>query len=321
MPILTRQLPVAAVAAVAMCAGVAPALAAPKSSTGALKAKTPLVAKIAAQADQIRFEYQLSHNSVQSGLGPGPSGSPIYYVRVCETAASAVERTHADAAQLTAKLEWVLGVFMEAQGDNAVGHGELEYVLQHPTTGGLALSAGLADYRLSNYYIGHADSSLGIPHRARNVEPYQAYRGKPVPPGPGTLSTPVGLAATIAMGTPALHEDIPDDVETTYVDANEAAASYYSVIVAHMHVDGAQRLGQLDWVKGVQTQLRGDELLGRGIEIHTTGNPATGNREMKDALGILREADSEISHADTLLGVHLSAPSATLPSHAIYYQG
>ena len=88
-----------------------------------------------------------------------------------------------------------------------------------------------------------------------------------------------------------------------------------------MHVKGSQRLGQLDWVKGVQTQLRGDELLGRGEETHSTGNPATGNREMKDALGILREADSEIGHADTLLGVHPSGPTATLPSHAIYYRG
>ena len=316
MSILTRQLAVAAVAAVAVCAGAAPAFAGPNSSATAVKAKTPLVAAIAAQTDEIKLGYVISHNG-----DVDPFHVFSHNRSVSAGAAKAVARVHADAAQLPAKLEWILGVDMQIRGDNAILYGEHELVYKHPTTGDRALSAGLADYRLSNYYIGQADSLLGIPHPARTAEPYQPYRDKPVPPGPGTLRTPTGLVATIAMGTPVLHEDLPSDIETAFVDPNEAAASYYSVAISRMHVDGTQRPAQLDWVKGVQTQLRGDELLARGEQTHSIGNPTTGNNEMKDALGILRTADSEIGHADASLGVHSSGPSATLPSHVIYYKG
>ena len=315
MSILTRQLTVAAVA-VAVGAG-APALAhATASSTTAVKAKTPLVAAITAQTPKIHFSYSISRSSVPNSYLLTDGRSAAY------SATYAVARVHADGAQLPAKLEWVLGVYLQRSGDNAILYGEHELVCHHRTTGDRALSAGLADYRFSNYYIGRADSLLGIPHPARTAEPYQPDRGKPTPAGPGTLRTPTGLTAAIAMDTPVLHEDLPRNIENAYVAPNEAAASYYSLTISRMYVDAAQRPARQDWVKGVQTQLRGDELLARGEETHGPGNnPTTGNREMKDALGILREADSEIAHADALLGIHASRPSATLPSHVTYYKG
>ena len=68
MSILTRQLAVAAVAAVVVCAGAAPAFAGPNSSATAVKAKTPLVAAIAAQTDEIKLGYVISHKGGRRSL-------------------------------------------------------------------------------------------------------------------------------------------------------------------------------------------------------------------------------------------------------------
>ena len=54
---------------------------------------------------------------------------------------------------------------------------------------------------------------------------------------------------------------------------------------------------------------------------HRNGNPATANREMQQALTLLRRADTETGRADAALGVHSSGPLVALPSHPIYFKG
>jgi hypothetical protein len=144
-------------------------------------------------------------------------------------AASSVSRIHADSAQLPAKLEWVLGAYVQARGDNSLFYGQHEQVYHHAKPAKRAIDGGLADFRLSNYYIGHADSQLGVRHPAYSARPFQPRKNKVV-----KSKTPLvaklpnsSLAATIAMGTPLLRESLPDHITNAYLHLNEAASNYY----------------------------------------------------------------------------------------------
>ena len=312
MPFVTRH--VAAVAAVlALSAG--PALASSTtSSTGAVKAKTPLTAKITTETPLIRLKYTLN-GGVDGGLEPNAVAS--------DDAALIVSRIHADSAQLPAKLEWVLGADIQRRADNTIAYGQHEQVYHHPARGKRAVDRGLADLRLSNYFIANADSLLGVHHPQYTAEPYQPHKNRPV-----KIATPIiakapkpTLAAMIAMGTPLLQQTIPEHILSTYVGLNQAAADYYSVVVGRMHVEKAQQSAKRGWVQGVSTLERGDEQLNRGIidvrygALHMS---ATGKRDIQSALATFRRADSQISHVDAPLGIHQSGPTVGLPTRVLY---
>jgi hypothetical protein len=309
MPFITRQ--VAAVAAV-LALSAAPALAnSPRSSTDAVKARTALTAKITQETPLIRLKYGapgpvLGHNAVAS-----------------DDAALIVSRIPADSAQLPAKLEWVLAADLQQRADNIIAYGEHEEVYHHPIRGKRLVDEGFADLRLSNYFFANADSLLGVRHPKYTAEPYQPYKHKPV-----KITTPLiakapkpTLAGMIAMATPLLRQTLPEHILNTYLRRNQAAADYYSLVVARMHVDPARRSAQRDWVQGVRTLRRGDEQLSRGIIAVRYGHthlPVTGKREIHLGLATLRLADSQISHANALLGVHHSGPTVRLPTKIVY---
>jgi hypothetical protein len=309
MPFITRQ--IAAVAAV-FALSAAPALAsATPSSTGAVKARTALTAKIAQETPLIRLEYGapgpvLGRNAVAS-----------------DDAALIVSHIHADSAQLPAKLEWVLAADLQQRADNIIAYGEHEEVYHHPTRGKRLVDEGFADLRLSNYFFANADSLLGVRHPKYTAEPYQPYKNKPIKittPLIATAPKPT-LAGMIAMGTPLLRQTLPEHILSTYVRRNQAAAHYYVLVIGRLHVDQAQRSAQRDWVEGVRTLSRGDEQLSRGIIAVRYGHihlPVTGKREIHLGLATLRLADSRISHADALLGVHQSGPTVRLPNKIAY---
>jgi hypothetical protein len=313
MSFMPRQFAATAVTVVALGAGAAPALASARTAHVApVKAKTPLIAKIAAETPLIGLKYQLK-GGVDQSLEPNALASG--------RAASSVSRIHADSAQLPAKLEWVLGAYVQARGDNSIFYGQHEQVYGHAKPAKRAIDGGLADFRLSNYYIGHADSLLGVRHPVYSAKPYQPYTNRP----PVQSKTPQvaklpnsSLAATIALGTPLLRESLPDHITNTYLHLNEAASNYYWVLVGRMHVDGAQPPAQLEWVEGVHALYRGDELLSHGILADGPGVTATGKREIESGLATLRGVDAEISHADVLLGVHQSGPTVRLPTKVVY---
>jgi hypothetical protein len=85
----------------------------------------------------------------------------------------------------------------------------------------------------------------------------------------------------IAMGTPLLKQTLPEHILSTDVRRNQAAADYYSLVVARMHLDQAQRSAQSDWVEGVRTPGRGDEQLSHAIQsvsiIHPKQLPGAGS--------------------------------------------
>jgi hypothetical protein len=180
-----------------------------------------------------------------------------------------------------------------------------------------AIDGGLADFRLSNYYLGHADSLLGVRHPALSAAPYQPNKNNAAEPKTPLVATPpsASLATTIAFGTPLLRETLHADITHAYLHLNEAASNYYAVLISRLRVDGAQRQAQKEWVDGVRVLQRGDELLARGI---LAKGSATGKREIESALSTLSRATLEISHADTLLGVHQSGPTVTLPTKIVY---
>jgi hypothetical protein len=308
-----RQLAATVATMVARGAGAAPALAGSRTSPSAfVKPHTPLTARIAAESPLIALTYRL-----KGGVDPSLEPDALASGR----AASSVSRIHADSAQLLAKLEWALGAYVQARGDNSIFYGQHEQVYGHANPAKRAIDGGLADFRLSNYYIAHADSMLGVRHPALSARPYQPYKNKVV-----TSKTPLiaklpnsSLGATIAMGTPVLSESLPDHITNAYLHLNEAASNYYWVVVGRMHVDSAQRPGQLEWVEGVRALHRGDELLSHGILSGGPGVTATGKREIESGLATLRRADPEISHADALLGVHQSGPTVRLPTKVVYY--
>ena len=310
MPFITRQ--VAGVAA-ALSLSAGPALASSTMySTGAVKAKTPLTAKIAKQTPFIRLEYTLNQG-VSKGLGQNAVAT--------DDAALTVARIHVDSAQRPAKLEWVLGADLQQRADNIIGHGQHELVYHHPTPGKRQVRQGLADLRLSNYFFANADSRLGVRHPKYMAEPYQPDKNRPV-----KSSTPLiakaptrTLPGMVAMATPVLKQTLPGHILSTYVRRNQAAAAYYSLVVARMHVDRAHHSAQRQWVKGVRTLERGDEQLNRGIQAVSIIpiNPAA-RRKIQSALATFRHADSQIRHADALLGVHQSGPTVGFPSKVVY---
>lgn len=312
MPFITRQ--VAAVAAVfALSAGPAVA-SSTTSSTGAVKAKTSLTEKIARETPFITLKYTLNHG-VDEGLGRNAV--------VTDDAALIVGRIHADSAQLPAKLQWVLGADVQRRADNTIAYEQHEKVYNHPARGDRLVDEGLAYLRLSNYFIANADSLLGVRHPGYTAEPYQPYKNRPV-----KITTPLiakapkpTLAAMIAMGTPLLQQSIHDDVFSTFVRLNQAAADYYSVLVGRMHVEEAQQSLQPEWVEGVSTLERGDAQLSLGIIDVQNGDlrmSATGKRDIQSALARLCRADSQISHVDAQLGIHQSGPTVRLSTKILY---
>ena len=310
MPFITRQ--VAAVAA-ALALSAGPALASSTtSSSGAVKAKTRLTAEIAKQTPLFRLTYTLNHG-VSNGLGANAVAS--------DDAALVVSRIHADSAQLPEKLEWVLGADLQQRADNTIGYGQHEQVYNHPTPGKRLVDAGLADLRLSNYFLANADSLLGVRHPQYMAEPYQPDKGKPVPTSPPLIAKAPKptLAGMIAMGAPLLEQTLPAHILGTYVRRNQAAADYYSVIVSRMHVDQAQHLAQREWVEGVRTLARGDQQLSNSIEgVRIIPITAAARRDIQSALATFRHADSQISHADALLGVRQPGPTVRLPTKIVY---
>jgi hypothetical protein len=306
MPFITRQ--VAAVAAVFTLSAVPAFASATTSSTGAVKAKTALTAKIAQETPFIRLRY---------GFGGSFGRNAV----VTDDAALTVSRIPADSAQLPEKLEWVLGADLQQRADNIIAYGQHEEVYHHPTRGKRLVDQGYADLRLSNYFFANAASLLGVPHPKYMAAPYQPYKNKPI-----KITTPLiakapkpTLAGMIAMGTPVLQQTLPEHILSTYVRRNHAAADYYSLLVSRMHVDQAQRSAQRDWVEGVRTLGRGDAQLSYGIDSVRTFPPqATARREIQSALTTFRRGDSQISHADALLGIHQSGPTARLPTKVIY---
>jgi hypothetical protein len=309
MPFITRQ--VAAVACL-LALSAAPALAsATPSSTGAVKAKTALTAKITDETPFVEVKYSRNYG----GLGRNAV--------VTDDAALVVSRIPADSAQLPEKWEWVLGADLQQRADNIIAYGEHEEVYHHPTTGKRLVNEGVADLRLSNYFFANADSLLGVRHPKYMAAPYQPYKNKPVKsttPLIATAPKPT-LAGIIAMGTPLLKQTLPVHILSTYLRRNQAAANYYSLVVARMHVDPAQRSAQHDWVEGVRTLGRGDEQLNLGIITVRYGHthlPVTGKHEIQSGLTTLRLADSQISHADALLGVHQSGRTVRVPTKIIY---
>ena len=310
MSIITRPI-VTAAAALALSAS--PALASSTTSfTGAVKAKTPLTAKIAQQTPLFRLKYTLNHG-VDTGLKPNAVAS--------DDAALVVSRIRADSAQLPAKLEWVLGADLQRRADNTIAYGQHELVYNHLARGRHAVDEGLADLRLSNYFLANADSQLGVRHPRYMAQPYQPSKDKPV-----NTTTPLiakapkpGLAAAIAMGTPLLKLTIPEHILSTSVRLNQDAAAYYAVLAGRIHVDTPQQPAQREWVQGATTLERSDEQLSNGIQSVKIipPRPAT-RREIQSALGTFRQADAQISRGDALLGIHQPGPTVRLPTQVKY---
>jgi hypothetical protein len=317
MPRLPRRLALTTTCALTLSAA-APALAAAASShADPVKAETALVTKIAsATRTGIGVNYQLSEG-----------GRPVVDTLVGQAAVSAsnaaydVNRLPADSAQLPAKLEWLLGVDLQVRGDHHVSEGSHDLVYHHTASGRRLIAQGLADYRLSNYYIAQADTLLGVRHPSLSAKPYWGDRSKP---GPSTTSvTPtvpvtarLSLAATIRMGSAAITESIPQHLylsaQYSLLGPDETACQYYSLLVSRMDVTQSQRGGQREWAAGVSAQRRGDDMLFLGL-YHREGSEAADRREAAAGLTTLRRADSEIGRAETALGVHQSEPSARLP--------
>jgi hypothetical protein len=310
MSVLSRQLAAAGAAALALGVGAGPALAGTGSSSPSpARAKTPLVAEVASQTLFDETNYTNPDSEVDTNL--------FYSARQAGANARLIDGMHADPAQLPAKLEWTLGSYLEARGDNGLRFGEQELVYHHTTVAMRAIEAGLADYRLSNYYIANADSQLGVPHRALEAEPYRLAGGDVTPtekrPYIADLST-ASLVATIDSAAPVIDESIPSEVRTTFVTLNEAAVDYYGLVVGRLHVDSAQRPAQMDWAEGMHTLQQGDKQLAHAVGLSGFPLSATARREIASAFATLRRADSQISHADALLGIHPSKTTVTLPT-------
>ena len=309
MPSLSRQLAAAAVSVIALGAGAAPALASAKTPpASAVKAKTPLVAKIASDTPSLQLKYG------------GNLFITEHNVSECFDDARTVGRVHADYAQLPEKLEWVLGVYLQRRGARHLLRGNAERRPGHMAAADRSIKEGLADFRLSNYYIAQADMLLGVRHPVLSAEPYHPHTTASHPPAP-PVKARMSLVATIAMGTPVIGEGLPEHLAQALYPLllpDEAASNYYWVLVGRMHVDPAQRPAQREWVKGVRAQQRGDDLLSRGILANSSRDTATGNREINAGLKVLRGADTEIGHADAQLGVHQSGPSTRLPKKVFY---
>jgi hypothetical protein len=317
MPRLPRRLAITTTCALALSAA-APALArAASAHADPVKAKTALVAEIATET---RVGIGVSYRASKGGQ---PTVDPL----LPQTAVSAsnaaydVNRVPADSAQLPAKLEWLLGVDIQIDGDHRLNEGSHDLVYHHTASGRHLTAQGIADYRLSNYYIGQADTLLGVRHPRLSAAPYRGSKNKPGPsttPITPTISVTarLSLAATMRMGAAAIAESVPEHLylsdQYSLLGPDETACQYYSLLVSRMPVTRAQRTAQRDWVTGVNAQRRGDDMLFLGL-YHREANRAADQREANAGLATLRRADPEIGRAEEALGVHRSGPSAWLP--------
>ncbi len=69
----------------------------------------------------------------------------------------------------------------------------------------------------------------------------------------------------------------------------------------------------------MRTLARGDEQLSNGIEsVSFIPIRAARQTKIQSALATFRDADSQISDADALLGIHQSGPTVKPPTKVIY---
>jgi hypothetical protein len=324
MPRLPRRLAITATCALAVSA-TAPVLAhAGPVHTDPVMARTPLVEKISSlTGDGIGVGYRASKGG-EPRVAPLLPGTAVS----ASNAAYDVNRVPADPAQLPAKLEWLLGVDIQIDGDHRLNRGSYDIVYHHAASGRRLFAQGIADYRLSNYYIGQADTLLSVRHPRLSAAPFRAYKNRP---GPSTtLVTPkvsvtakLSLAATVKMGAAAIAESVPEHLHPAddwlLLEPNETACQYYSLLVHRMHVTPAQRAAQREWVTGVSAQRHGDLMIFRGL-YHREVSRAADRREANAGLATLRRSDSEIRHAEATLGIHQTEPSARLPQTLILGQ-
>lgn len=317
MPRPPRRLAITTVCALALSAA-APALAQVRPARAdPVKAKTALVAKIASAT---RVGIGVSYRASRGGQ---PTVDPLL-PRTAVSASDAaytVNRLPADSAQLPAKLEWLMGVDIQIDGDHRLNKGSYDIVYHHAASGRRLFAQGLADYRLSNYYIAQADTLLGVRHPRLSAAP---YRGNKYKPGPSTtpvtptisVTARLSLTTTIRMGAAAIAESIPEHLylsdQYSLLGPDETACQYYSVLVGRMRVSPAERAAQREWVTGVSAQRRGDVMLFLGL-YHREATRTADRREADAGLATLLHADTDVSHADATLGVNRSGPSVRLP--------
>jgi hypothetical protein len=313
MPRLPRRLAIITTCALSLSAAPALVGAAP-AHADPVKANTVLVAKIQSASVGIKYSAnRAGQPTTRPFLGQATS---LPTARAAQT----VAHVPADSAQLPAKLEWLLGVDLQVDGDLRISEGARSFGTHHPAGGRRLTAQGLADYRLSNYYIGQADTLLGVRHPTLSARPYRAYKDLPVSVTPVTptvsVTAKLSLTTTIRMGDAAIEESIPEHVYPSdlysLLGPNETACQYYSLLVSRMHVPPAQRAAQREWAAGVSAQRRGETMIFLGLYAREPSRAADGH-EADAGLVTLRHGDSEIAHADATLGIHQSGPSARLP--------
>jgi hypothetical protein len=320
---LSRQLVAAGVAILALGAGAGPVLAHGSSSPSAVKAKTPLVAKIETTNSELDYSnpgcdfFTSPSCEVDRALDSRERATRIY-VRP-------VEAVHADSAQLPAKLEWVLGADLEAQGSGSLLWGEQNLIYRrNPQAQKRLIHAGLLDFRLANYYFANADSQLGVPHRALQAEPNRLV-GKDVTaaekkPLIADLSTG-SLVATVESAAAVTDERVPSRFASVSYTINAAAAAYYAVSVARLHVSSGQRSAQMKWVKGAHLLQQGDTQLAAATAASIVPLSATIRHDVASAFTTLRRANADIRQADEQLGIRHSELTVTLPTTISGFRG
>ncbi len=313
MSLITRPL---ALATVGLALSAGPALAAaPGSSSGSARAKTPLTAKIASETPLMHLFYDLEGRTTLTGTNFAANAGTALY------AAREVSRIHADAAQYPGKLEWLLGAEEQARGANLASYSNKQSYVHHRRARAGADVAALAHLRLANYYLAAADSALGVRHPEYATAPYPGKKTNPITsPTPLLPRAPARtLTGEIAFATPVLTETILQHVPSTEFDLNEAADDYYLTLVGRMPVDGAQRPAQQQWLQGVRDLRTGDEQIIHGSErISGEPIPTSVTREIAAGFSTLRHANALIAGADARLGVGHPSVTATLPGKVLY---
>lgn len=320
----SRQLAATGVVILALGAGAGPVFAHRSSSPSPVKAKTPLVAKLTMETSRFKTDYENPNCDfsaspachVDNGLYTQEEAWP--YVR-------SVEAVHADSAQLPAKLEWVLGADLEAQGTGSLHWGEQNLIDRHDTQAQERLiHAGLLDFRLANYYIADADSQLEVPHRALELEPNRlvgmevtSAEKKPLIADLSTRS----LVATINSAATVIKERVPSKFANVSYTINEAAAAYYAVSVARLHVSSSQRSAQSRWVAGAHLLQQGDTQLARAATATLVPLTATIRHDVASAFATLQRANLEIGQADEQVGIGHPEPTVTLPTSISGFRG
>ena len=317
MSISFRQLAAAGVAALALGAGAGPVLASGPSFSSAVKAKTPLVAKVTTETLHLRTDYEnpncdfFASPACHVDRALEPRERTWNYVR-------AVEAVHADSAQLPAKLEWVLGADLKGQGTGSLLWGEQNLIVRHDVQAQKRLiHAGLLDFRLANYYIAEADSQLGVPHRALEAEPNR-LAGKDVTAAEkrhliADLSAG-SLVATINSAAAVTAERVPSRFASVSYTINAAAAAYYAVRVTRSPVSSGQRSAQTQWVEGAHLLQQGDTQLAAATAASVGVLSPTIRHDVASAFATLRHANNDIGHADEQLGIRHPEPTVTLPA-------